>query len=419
MAGKKRFGRKSSAQDNFLAPLSPTGVTATDVGTNRDFNNGAATVSFSLPGTSPAATSYTVTSSPGSFTATGSSSPLTVQGLQSDTSYTFTVTASNAQGTSAPSAPSAAITATTVPAQVAQPTATSTNANQDILSWSAPATGGKAISLYRWTSSDGKTGTSASTTATITQEGGTSQTYQVRAENANGNGQYSVNSASVTTVAPFFPPSFPFFPPFFPFFPNFVAPPFFPFFPNFVAPPFFPNFTAPPFFPNFGGFFFPIIPWSIGSQTNIVMADGSFKPASQIQVGDVLKSIDILEIDDENFDPSTWTSGSMTYGDFVETTVVSVSSREVNQVVALNGELFSTTHWILTKKDDVVKFVNTINLDTTYQIWSPDTNDWTDIVSVELLDYTDTVYSINTEPYDKFFTENALVFDMGPTSTQQ
>jgi PKD repeat protein len=421
MAGKKKFGRKSAAQDNFLEPLAPTSVTATDVGTSRSFNDGAATVSFSLPANSPAATSFTATATASgqtTRTATGASSPLTITDLSSAVTYTVTVTATNAQGTSQASS-STTVTATTVPATISAPSATSTSADQDILSWTAPATGGKAITLYRWTSSDGKTGTTTNTTVTISQEGGTAQTYQVRAENANGNGVYSANSNNVTTVAPFFPPSFPFFPPFFPFFPNFAAPPFFPFFPNFAAPPFFPNFAAPPFFPNFGGGFFPVIPWSIGSQTNIIMSDGSYKPASQIQVGDVLRSIDIEEIDNENFDPSNWTSNTITYGDYVETTVVSVSSREVTQVVALNGELFSTTHWILTKKDDVIKFVNTGNLDTTYQIWSHDENNWVDIITVELLDYTDTVYSINTEPYDKFFTENALVFDMGPTSTQQ
>ena len=35
---------------------------------------------------------YTVTSSPGGFTGTGSSSPITVSGLSNGTSYTFTIT---------------------------------------------------------------------------------------------------------------------------------------------------------------------------------------------------------------------------------------------------------------------------------------------------------------------------------------
>jgi hypothetical protein len=112
------------------------------------------------------------------------------------------------------------------------PTATA-GVNKDTLSWTAPADGGKAISTYRWTSSDSKTGTTTATSGVeVTQEANTAQTYQVRAENANGVGVYSANSSSVTTLAPFFPPFFP------PYFPGFG--PYFPYFPGFG--PWFPSF---------------------------------------------------------------------------------------------------------------------------------------------------------------------------------
>ncbi len=55
-------------------------------------------------------TGYTVTSSPGGLTATGASSPLVVTGLTNETPYTFTVTATNAQGTSAASSASNEVT---------------------------------------------------------------------------------------------------------------------------------------------------------------------------------------------------------------------------------------------------------------------------------------------------------------------
>jgi hypothetical protein len=54
--------------------------------------------------------SYTATSTPGGFTGTGSS-PITVTGLSSGTSYTFKVRATNATGSSAYSSDSASITA--------------------------------------------------------------------------------------------------------------------------------------------------------------------------------------------------------------------------------------------------------------------------------------------------------------------
>jgi hypothetical protein len=67
-----------------------------------------ATVNFTAPSSDggSAITSYTVTSFPSGITAAGSTSPIMVAGLVNGVGYTFTVTARNAIGVSAPSASS-------------------------------------------------------------------------------------------------------------------------------------------------------------------------------------------------------------------------------------------------------------------------------------------------------------------------
>jgi hypothetical protein len=77
-------------------PGPPTIGTATISGTS-------ASVPFTAPGGSGTITGYTVTSNVGGFSVGGISSPISVPGLSSGISYTFTVTATNASGTSLPS----------------------------------------------------------------------------------------------------------------------------------------------------------------------------------------------------------------------------------------------------------------------------------------------------------------------------
>ncbi len=198
----------SSSVTSTTVPEAPSGVSATDVGTNRPYDNGAASVSFTAGQTGGKAVStYTVIPNDGTG-ATGSASPIVVSGFATNVSRTFTVTATNANGTSLASSASGSVTITTVPATPSAPTVSSptpsagvnvAGATQDSVSWSSPANGGKAISNYGWTSSDGKSGETTGTSVTVNQEGGTSQTYQVRAFNANGWGNYSSASTSVTT----------------------------------------------------------------------------------------------------------------------------------------------------------------------------------------------------------------------------
>jgi hypothetical protein len=188
----------SSASGAKSAPVAPTIGTATNVGTNRAFNNGAATVTFTAPNSKLPITSYTVTSSPGGFTGTGSSSPITVTGLQSATAYTFTVTATSSAGISPASSASNSITATTVPQAPTIGSATAGSASATV-TYTAGATGGTAVSTFTATSSPGGfTGTGASPITVSGLSNGTSYTFTVTATNANGTSAASAASNSVS-----------------------------------------------------------------------------------------------------------------------------------------------------------------------------------------------------------------------------
>ncbi|WP_413735208.1 fibronectin type III domain-containing protein [Shewanella sp. BJSY2023SW005] len=90
---------------NAVVPGAPTSVSAVA-------SDASATVSFSAPASTGGAaiSSYTVTSSPGGFTASGTGSPLTVSGLSNGTDYSFIVSASNIAGTGPASSPSNTVT---------------------------------------------------------------------------------------------------------------------------------------------------------------------------------------------------------------------------------------------------------------------------------------------------------------------
>ena len=180
------------------APGAPTGVSAVA-------GDGQATVSWTAPVSNggTAITGYTVTSSPGNFTAPATGTSAIVSGLADGTAYTFTVTATNAIGTSAPSAPSTAVTPATVPGA---PTAVSAVAGdaQATVSWTAPASdGGSAITGYTVTSAPGGvTATTAGATSAVVLglTNGTAYRFTVTATNAIGTGAASVASSPVTPV---------------------------------------------------------------------------------------------------------------------------------------------------------------------------------------------------------------------------
>jgi uncharacterized protein (TIGR02145 family) len=188
---------------SLAKPSAPTSPVATA-------GNQQASIVFNTPESTggSAITGYTVTSSPGGFTETGSSSPLVVTGLTNGTSYTFSVVATNVVGNSDVSVASAAVTPYTIPGAPTSPVATPEN-QQASVAFTVPVSNGfSTITGYTVTSSPGSfTATGASAPLVVTGlTAGTSYTFTVVATNAAGN---SVASAASNAVTPYTVPGAP------------------------------------------------------------------------------------------------------------------------------------------------------------------------------------------------------------------
>ena len=138
----------------------------------------------------------------GTFTATGSSSPLTVTGLTNGTPYSCSVVATNSAGSSAESA--AVVATPDIPTAPGVPTISRADAGDGeiYLYVTVADDGGSAITGYTATCSDGVatyTGTSDRSPVTVSGlANGTAYTCTVTATNAVGTSGVSSASPSVT-----------------------------------------------------------------------------------------------------------------------------------------------------------------------------------------------------------------------------
>ena len=189
----------NSVTPQATVPGAPQNVTASA-------GNGQATVAFSAPSSDGGApiTSYTVVSTPGGITSSGSGSPLTVGGLTDGVAYTFTVTATSSAGTGPSSPVSNSVTPQAVPPGAPQTPSAMAGDRQATVSFGAPlANGGAAITGYTVTSMPGGfTGSGLNSPITITGlSNGTTYAFTVNASNSAGAGPASGVSNSATPVA--------------------------------------------------------------------------------------------------------------------------------------------------------------------------------------------------------------------------
>jgi hypothetical protein len=173
----------------------------------------SAVVVWSAPGSTGGSpiTGYTITSSPGGVTKTvgGTLTTGTVTGLTNGTTYTFTVVATNASGSSPASSPSADTTPAAVPGAPTGVVAVKGDASATV-SWTAPSsTGGSPLTGYTVTAAPGGQATTVAPDRTSTTipglTNGTAYTFSVVATNAVG----SSPAAKSGTVTPSTTPGAP------------------------------------------------------------------------------------------------------------------------------------------------------------------------------------------------------------------
>ena len=156
---------------------------------------------------------------------------------------------------------------------------------------------------------------------------------------------------------------------------------------------------------------------SIGADTLVASkSPEGLTLAHNLSVGDILYSADIEGLDLTSGQSlanylSGWSSDNPAIDTNLETTIVGLSARIVDKVVLINGNKYSYSHYILVKRDGVVKFVKVYEVLESDMVYSPLFDGWQPIIDLHVVDGKELVISINTEPYDVFFTDNAIVHD--------
>jgi hypothetical protein len=201
-----------------VPPSAPVISLAEDTGSNRDFDNGAASLTWTTPtfNGKSAIVGYDITATADDNSvvtfSTGVVNNSSITGLKSGKKYTYRIKARNGGGSGADSDGKGPVTATTKPGIPVNVTAVNlNNGSQASVTWTAGPNGGSTITGYTVTVSPG--GATTNTTSTSVTIGSltnnSSYTFTVTATNANGTSLSSSASNSITITQPVVVPAPP------------------------------------------------------------------------------------------------------------------------------------------------------------------------------------------------------------------
>jgi large repetitive protein len=161
-------------------------------------------VAFTASDKGGAATSFTVTSNPGSYSVSSATSPINMEtsGISDNTSYVYNIKATSSSGDSTTDS-SASTLMTLLPAVPTSVSATLSGNTSGVVAFT-PGAGGRTPTLFRAISTPGGlTATSATSPITVTGlTGGTSYTFTVRAQAPALNSAESSATNSITATLP-------------------------------------------------------------------------------------------------------------------------------------------------------------------------------------------------------------------------
>jgi hypothetical protein len=194
---------------NSAPPAVPSVVSVTDVGTGLAYTSGGTfTVVVEAGSGGATALQYNALTTAGGFSATSSSTTISMTGLTPATTFSVVANAQNNFGTTINSNPFASTLATTKPQVPTIGTASTSGVTTNVtVTWTLGSDGGKNLSAITITpylnGTTAQTAQTAATTSSTTHTftgltGGSAYTFKVKTTNANGDSPESSATNSVT-----------------------------------------------------------------------------------------------------------------------------------------------------------------------------------------------------------------------------